>query len=81
MGYAGYGNNSQQDTGPTEQSDPKADLATEKNERRPGDPGEARKLPAAGPHAKPGLTSDQATPGAGTLPEAGECDATDSTSG
>lgn len=29
----------------------------------------ARKTPAAGPHAKPGLTAPEKTPGAGSLPD------------
>lgn len=39
-----------------------------------------REPPPAGPHADPDLTNAIATPGAGTLPEAGEGDA-DATSG
>ncbi len=30
------------------------------------------KTPGAGPHAKPELTNEDATPGAGSLPETGE---------
>ncbi|MBJ6127936.1 hypothetical protein JAO75_21285 [Microvirga sp. BT325] len=36
--------------------------------------------PAAGPHSKPSLTNPDATPGTGALPDAGDRDATDSTS-
>lgn len=32
----------------------------------------AEKRPAAGPHAKPHLTDEEKTPGAGTLPDVGE---------
>ena len=41
----------------------------------------AADLPAAGPHADPDLTNPDATPGAGTLPDADDPDATGSTSG
>ncbi|WP_168192893.1 hypothetical protein [Undibacter mobilis] len=34
-------------------------------------PTQAKDMPAAGPHAKPELTDDSKTPGAGTLPEPG----------
>ncbi|WP_210496629.1 hypothetical protein [Microvirga antarctica] len=37
--------------------------------------------PAAGPHAKPHLTNEEATPGAGSLADAGDPDATGSTGG
>lgn len=40
---------------------------------------QSSKTPAAGPHAKPGLTDGSKTPGAGTLPRPGKSD--DSTSG
>jgi hypothetical protein len=36
--------------------------------------------PAAGPHADPDLTNDEATPGSGTLSPPGAADGTDSTS-
>jgi hypothetical protein len=73
MGHASYGNNSQQDP----QSPKKPDPATvPKSEKAP-----PPELPAAGPHAHPDLTNEGSTPGAGTLPEAGEPDGTDSTSG
>ena len=40
------------------------------------------KTPAAGPHAKPELTNDMATPGAGALPDPDdEANAQDSTTG
>lgn len=74
MGHASYGNNSQQDP----QSPKKPDPATVPNPDNKAPPPE---LPAAGPHARPDLTNEGSTPGAGALPEAGEPDATDSTSG
>jgi hypothetical protein len=37
--------------------------------------------PSAGPHAEPALVNPAATPGAGTVPPAGERDETDSTTG
>lgn len=40
---------------------------------------QSSRTPAAGPHAKPELTDNGKTPGAGTLPEPGKSD--DSTSG
>jgi len=91
MAYASYGNNSQQTPKDAQRPDGKAAAAKpEAGQDRPGFDlggaeergGEAAKdLPAAGPHADPALTNDKATPGAGTLPEAGDRDATDSTSG
>jgi hypothetical protein len=49
------------------------DKAT-RNPVRPDDPGPPQKpapadLPAAGPHAKPGLTNPDSTPGTGALPD------------
>jgi hypothetical protein len=89
MGHASYGNNSDQDP-VAEKPDPAAVGQKPQNGTdRPGaDLGGAKDrggeaapdLPAAGPHADPGLTNHEATPGAGTLPEAGDRDATDSTS-
>ncbi|HEU4518693.1 MAG TPA: hypothetical protein VFS03_04210 [Microvirga sp.] len=38
-------------------------------------------VPPAGPHAEPGLTNPDSTPGAGTLTPPGEHDDVDSTSG
>jgi len=40
----------------------------------PPHPDPDRKLPAAGPHAKPELMDEEKTPGAGTLPPMGESD-------
>jgi hypothetical protein len=42
---------------------------------------EAERPPPAGPHAEPALVNPDATPGAGTLPPAGENEDADSTSG
>jgi len=91
MGHASYGNNSEQDPKSGQTPDPEAAGGKpEKEQDRPGaDLGGAKDkggqapedLPAAGPHAAPKLTNDTATPGAGTLPEAGDADATDATSG
>jgi hypothetical protein len=75
MGHASYGNNSQQDPQIGEKPDPKA------ASRKPEGGQAAQDLPAAGPHAEPELTNDKATPGAGTLPEPGDPDGTDATSG
>ncbi len=47
--------------------------------KRPPEPGEG--LPAAGPHDRPELTDPLKTPGAGTLPDPGDDDGTDSTAG
>ena len=91
MAHASYGNHSDQPSVPTERPDPKA--AQQKptgSEDRPGfDLGGAKDrggqtgqgTPAAGPHADPSLVNEDATPGTGALPEAGDPDATDSTSG
>jgi len=91
MGHASYGNNSEQDPQIGEKPDPKAAARKPQDgQDRPGldlgganDRGgqAAEELPAAGPHADPDLTNDQATPGAGTLPDAGDSDGTDATSG
>ena len=90
MAYASYGNNSEQTPKDAQRPDEGAAAAKPKSgQDSPGsDPGgakdsksKAQDLPAAGPHADPALTNDTATPGAGTLPEAGDGDATDATSG
>lgn len=49
-------------------------------ERR-GTPPRSEPLPAAGPHAKPELTNEDATPGTGSLPRPGGGDEADSTTG
>jgi hypothetical protein len=78
MGYAGYGNN----------SDQKPDKASQG--RKPGEAGKGKggtlrpdepAPPSAGPHAEPDLVNPDATPGAGALPTPGARDGTDSTSG
>jgi hypothetical protein len=40
-----------------------------------------KRPPTAGPHAEPSLVNPEATPGAGTVPPAGERDNGDATSG
>jgi hypothetical protein len=79
MAHASYGNHSPAD-GETGQP-------AGKSEDRPGfDLGGAKEkgsetgLPAAGPHGKPDLVNEDATPGTGALPDVGDEDATDSTS-
>ncbi|MGO4524920.1 hypothetical protein AB4097_08650 [Microvirga sp. 2MCAF35] len=72
MGNAGYGNHTE---------DTQKDVASPKQAPQSGsDKPSGCKIPAAGPHDKPHLTNPDATPGAGSLPEAGDHDATDSTS-
>lgn len=75
MGNAGYGNHTEdtKGTGGSERPDPHAPR-TGSPETKPGAP------PAVGPHGKPSLTNPDATPGAGSLPEIGDRDGTDSTS-
>jgi hypothetical protein len=52
----------------------------ERGQDQPADKKRAQdKTPAAGPHAKPELTDNSKTPGAGTLPKPGSNE--DSTSG
>lgn len=41
---------------------------------QPKSPTEKGKTPSAGPHARPELTNEDATPGAGTLPPVGTDD-------
>jgi hypothetical protein len=76
MGNAGYGNHTE---------DTKKDVDSKRTDSQGGEtkapenkPGGAP--PAAGPHGKPSLTNPESTPGTGALPEAGDRDATDSTS-
>ena len=62
-------------------SDAAAQKAVEGRGRKSG--GEAMQTerpPTAGPHAEPALVTPEATPGAGTLPPAGEHEDVDSTS-
>ena len=77
MGNAGYGNHTE---------DPKTDGGSKQPDSQQAgsktspDKPSNEKLPAAGPHDKPHLTNPDATPGAGSLPEPGDHDATDSAS-
>jgi hypothetical protein len=48
--------------------------------RKPGEQEVHEDLPAAGPHAKPELTNELATPGTGSLPEPGANDDVDAPS-
>ncbi len=76
MGNAGYGNHTEDTKKDVDSKrlDPKADQAGSSRDKT--DTG----TPAAGPHGKPSLTNPDSTPGTGALPEAGDHDATDSTS-
>jgi len=74
MGNAGYGNHTE---------DTKNYVDIKRSEPQGGQSPEKEpdgKQPAAGPHSKPSLTNPDSTPGTGALPEAGDRDATDSTS-
>ncbi|QFU17954.1 hypothetical protein [Microvirga thermotolerans] len=79
MGYAGYGNHS---------NDPAQDgRQGSEAERRPGaerpsgEKAAKRKIPSAGPHADPSLTNPDATPGTGTLTPPGNGEGTESVTG
>jgi hypothetical protein len=61
-------------------SDIAAQKAVEGRTRAKSDASQVKRRPSAGPHADPALANPDATPGAGTLPEAGQRDA-DSNSG
>ena len=61
-------------------SDVAAQKAVEGRGRKSGETTETDRQPTAGPHAEPALVNPDATPGAGTLPPAGEHDDVDSTS-
>jgi hypothetical protein len=76
MGNAGYGNHTEDTKNYVDikRSDPKGDQK-DSPDKQPGG-----KQPAAGPHSKPSLTNPDSTPGTGALPDAGDRDATDSTS-
>jgi len=76
MGNAGYGNHTEDTKQDVESKrlDPQDDQQTS-SDKQPGS-----KQPAAGPHSKPSLTNPDSTPGTGALPDAGDRDATDSTS-
>ena len=76
MGNAGYGNHTEDTKKDVDSKrlDPKADQADASQNKT--DAG----TPAAGPHGKASLTNPESTPGTGALPDAGDRDATDSTS-
>lgn len=76
MGNAGYGNHDAAPPGQqTPRKEPQGDpIRGAQPTPEPGD------LPAAGPHADPSLINEDATPGTGALPPAGEHDGLDSTS-
>lgn len=67
------------DTDPTRPSP--AAPPPEPGSPQPPKPPSKEDMPAAGPHGKDHLTDDLKTPGAGTLPDPGDPDSTDSTSG
>lgn len=75
MGNAGYGNH-------TEDTKNYVDIKRSEPDKGQGSPEKQPdgEQPAAGPHSKPSLTNPDSTPGTGALPDAGEDDATDSTS-
>jgi hypothetical protein len=76
MGNAGYGNHTED----TKQDVESKRLDTQGNQQASTDKQPGGQQPAAGPHSKPSLTNPESTPGTGALPEAGDRDATDSTS-
>jgi hypothetical protein len=72
MGNAGYGNHT---------DDTKANVESKRlDQQKTSEKQTGGSQPAAGPHSKPSLTNPDATPGTGALPDAGDRDATDSTS-
>ena len=75
MGNAGYGNHTE---------DTKKDVESKRTDSQAGSAGAPEDKPgappAAGPHSKPSLTNPDSTPGTGALPDAGDKDATDTTS-
>ncbi|MBM6594100.1 hypothetical protein [Microvirga pudoricolor] len=73
MAHASYGNHSEDPTASAKPADSKQSEPKTAGRAAPD-------LPAAGPHGKEHLVNEDATPGAGTLPEAGDKDGTDSTS-
>jgi hypothetical protein len=76
MGNAGYGNHTED----TKQDVESKQLDPQGNQQASSDKHPGGQQPAAGPHSKPSLTNPDSTPGTGALPEAGDQDATDSTS-
>ena len=76
MGNAGYGNHTED----TKQDVESKRLDPQGEQKALSDKQPGGKQPAAGPHSKPSLTNPDSTPGTGALPDAGDRDATDSTS-
>ena len=76
MGNAGYGNHTED----TKQDVESKRLDPKDKQQASSDKQSGGNQPAAGPHSKPSLTSPDSTPGTGALPDAGDQDATDSTS-
>ena len=76
MGNAGYGNHTED----TKQDVESKRLNPQGGGQASSDKQPGGKQPAAGPHSKPSLTNPDSTPGTGALPDAGDRDATDSTS-
>lgn len=80
MGNAGYGNHTEDKPKDTA---PEGAEGKQQDEKRQQEGGRQKDgaMPAAGPHDKPSLTNPDATPGAGTLPDPGAKNGTNSTSG
>ncbi|MCC2650346.1 MAG: hypothetical protein K0Q60_501 [Microvirga sp.] len=76
MGNAGYGNHTED----TKQDVESKRLDHQGNQQASSEKQPGGNQPAAGPHSKPSLTNPDSTPGTGALPDAGDQDATDSTS-
>ncbi|MDF2971270.1 MAG: hypothetical protein K0R61_1720 [Microvirga sp.] len=76
MGNAGYGNHTED----TKQDVESKRLDHQGNQQASSEKQTGGNQPAAGPHSKPSLTNPDSTPGTGALPDAGDQDATDSTS-
>jgi hypothetical protein len=76
MGNAGYGNHTED----TKQDVESKRLDPKDKQQASSDKQSGGNQPAAGPHSKPSLTNPDSTPGTGALPDAGDQDATDSTS-
>ncbi len=76
MGNAGYGNHTEDTKNYVDikRSEPQGSGQDSPEKQPDGD------QPAAGPHSKPLLTNPDSTPGTGALPDAGDQDATDTTS-
>jgi hypothetical protein len=76
MGNAGYGNHTED----TKQDVESKRLDHQGNQQASSEKQPGGNQPAAGSHSKPSLTNPDSTPGTGALPDAGDQDATDSTS-